>query len=70
MAAGLAVIAPNTGFLPELISENPQLAHRGFYQTLEHPVTGALRYPLPPMRWSISLSIMKLTQLPLAQEPT
>ena len=29
---------------------HPQLAHRGFYQKLEHPVTGVARYPGLPFR--------------------
>jgi crotonobetainyl-CoA:carnitine CoA-transferase CaiB-like acyl-CoA transferase len=31
---------------------NPQLEHRGFFRTLEHPVTGSTRYPGLPMRFS------------------
>jgi crotonobetainyl-CoA:carnitine CoA-transferase CaiB-like acyl-CoA transferase len=31
---------------------NPQLAHRRFFQTLEHPVTGETRYPGLPMAFS------------------
>lgn len=31
---------------------NPQLAHRAFYQTMEHPVTGKTRYPGFPMQFS------------------
>ena len=31
---------------------NPQLAHRGFYQTLEHPFSGPTRYPGFPARFS------------------
>lgn len=31
---------------------NPQLEHRGFFQVLEHPVTGPTRYPGLPMHFS------------------
>jgi crotonobetainyl-CoA:carnitine CoA-transferase CaiB-like acyl-CoA transferase len=31
---------------------NPQLEHRGFFQVMEHPVTGPTRYPGLPMRFS------------------
>jgi crotonobetainyl-CoA:carnitine CoA-transferase CaiB-like acyl-CoA transferase len=31
---------------------NPQLEHRRFFQTLEHPITGPTRYPGLPMRFS------------------
>jgi crotonobetainyl-CoA:carnitine CoA-transferase CaiB-like acyl-CoA transferase len=31
---------------------NAQLEHRGFFQTLRHPVTGETRYPGWPMRFS------------------
>ncbi len=34
------------------VSPNPQLEHRGFFCTLEHPVTGPTRYPGIPMRFS------------------
>ncbi|MEE8474424.1 MAG: CoA transferase [Myxococcota bacterium] len=34
------------------VMPNPQLEHRRFYQTLEHPVTGETRYPGLPMRFS------------------
>ncbi len=33
---------------PSLVTENPQLKHRGFLQRLEHPRTGAGLYPCPP----------------------
>ncbi|OBF49111.1 acyl-CoA transferase [Mycobacterium sp. 852002-53434_SCH5985345] len=33
---------------PSLVIENPQLSHRGFLETLDHPSTGAGRYPCPP----------------------
>lgn len=32
--------------------DDPQLAARGYYQTLDHPVTGERRYPGWPMRFS------------------
>ncbi|OBH11433.1 CoA transferase [Mycobacterium sp. E1747] len=33
---------------PSLVTDNPQLRHRGFLETLHHPSTGAGRYPCPP----------------------
>ena len=33
---------------PSLVTENPQLRHRGFFERLEHPRTGAGLYPCPP----------------------
>ncbi len=33
---------------PTLVTENPQLVHRGFFERLEHPSTGAGLYPCPP----------------------
>ena len=33
---------------PSLVTENPQLRHRGFLERLEHPRTGAALYPCPP----------------------
>ncbi|OBG97610.1 acyl-CoA transferase [Mycobacterium sp. E3251] len=33
---------------PSLVVENPQLRHRGFLETLDHPSTGAGLYPCPP----------------------
>jgi crotonobetainyl-CoA:carnitine CoA-transferase CaiB-like acyl-CoA transferase len=33
---------------PSLVTENPQLRHRGFFECLEHPRTGAGLYPCPP----------------------
>ncbi|UMB71180.1 CaiB/BaiF CoA-transferase family protein [Mycobacterium paraterrae] len=44
-AAGIPV-APVVS--PSLITENDQLNDRGFLETLEHPRTGAARYPRPP----------------------
>lgn len=32
---------------------NPQLEARGFFELLEHPITGRTRYPGSPMNWSI-----------------
>jgi crotonobetainyl-CoA:carnitine CoA-transferase CaiB-like acyl-CoA transferase len=32
----------------------PQLEARGFYQTLDHPVTGKRRYPVWPLRFSFA----------------
>jgi crotonobetainyl-CoA:carnitine CoA-transferase CaiB-like acyl-CoA transferase len=31
-----------------LVTENPQLVHRGFFERLEHPRTGEGLYPSPP----------------------
>jgi len=44
-AAGIPV-APVVS--PSLVTENPQLNDRGFLETLDHPRTGAGRYPRPP----------------------
>jgi crotonobetainyl-CoA:carnitine CoA-transferase CaiB-like acyl-CoA transferase len=33
---------------PSLVTENPQLRHRGFFERLEHPRTGVGAYPCPP----------------------
>ena len=33
---------------PSLVTENPQLRERGFFETLEHPSIGAALYPCPP----------------------
>ena len=33
---------------PSLVIENPQLAHRGFFEHLTHPSTGRGLYPCPP----------------------
>ena len=33
---------------PSLVTENPQLRARGFFESLEHPRTGAGLYPCPP----------------------
>lgn len=33
---------------PSLVTENPQLDHRGFFERLDHPRTGEGMYPTPP----------------------
>ena len=33
---------------PSLVTQNPQLVHRGFFERLEHPRTGDGLYPCPP----------------------
>lgn len=33
---------------PSLVTDNPQLAARGFFERLDHPSTGAGLYPCPP----------------------
>jgi crotonobetainyl-CoA:carnitine CoA-transferase CaiB-like acyl-CoA transferase len=33
---------------PSLVTENPQLRDRGFFEALDHPSTGAGLYPSPP----------------------
>jgi crotonobetainyl-CoA:carnitine CoA-transferase CaiB-like acyl-CoA transferase len=45
--AGIPVCA-----LPEPLDylDNPQLRHRGYYQTMEHPVTGSEPYPGWPVQ--------------------
>jgi crotonobetainyl-CoA:carnitine CoA-transferase CaiB-like acyl-CoA transferase len=44
-SAGIAVSAVVS---PSLVTENPQLGHRGFFERLEHPRTGEGLYPSPP----------------------
>jgi crotonobetainyl-CoA:carnitine CoA-transferase CaiB-like acyl-CoA transferase len=39
---GAAVVSPS------LVTENPQLRHRGFFESLDHPSTGEGLYPTPP----------------------
>ena len=49
----LAAGVPAAGLLnAHFLGPNPQLAHRGFFQTLDHPVTGPTPYPSLPMRFS------------------
>jgi crotonobetainyl-CoA:carnitine CoA-transferase CaiB-like acyl-CoA transferase len=33
---------------PSVVTENPQLRHRGFLERLDHPSTGGGLYPTPP----------------------
>jgi crotonobetainyl-CoA:carnitine CoA-transferase CaiB-like acyl-CoA transferase len=33
---------------PSLVTDNPQLFHRGFFEPLTHPRTGKTWYPRPP----------------------
>jgi crotonobetainyl-CoA:carnitine CoA-transferase CaiB-like acyl-CoA transferase len=33
---------------PSVVTENPQLCHRGFFERLDHPRTGEGLYPTPP----------------------
>jgi len=33
---------------PSMVIDNPQLVHRGFFETLVHPSTGEGLYPCPP----------------------
>ena len=33
---------------PSLVTENPQLRDRGFFETLQHSSTGSALYPCPP----------------------
>jgi crotonobetainyl-CoA:carnitine CoA-transferase CaiB-like acyl-CoA transferase len=33
---------------PSLVTENPQLRDRGFFEALDHPSIGAAQYPCPP----------------------
>lgn len=35
---------------PTLVTDNPQLVHRGFFERLDHPRTGEGLYPCPPFR--------------------
>jgi crotonobetainyl-CoA:carnitine CoA-transferase CaiB-like acyl-CoA transferase len=34
---------------PSLVTDNPQLMHRGFFERLDHPSTGPGLYPCPPV---------------------
>lgn len=36
---------------PSVVIENPQLIHRGFFESLTHPSTGPGLYPCPPFAW-------------------
>ena len=45
IAAGIPAAAVIS---PSLVTENPQLVHRGFFERLEHPRTGTGLYPCPP----------------------
>jgi crotonobetainyl-CoA:carnitine CoA-transferase CaiB-like acyl-CoA transferase len=44
-SAGIPVAAVVS---PSLVTENPQLSHRGFFERLDHPRTGEGLYPTPP----------------------
>jgi crotonobetainyl-CoA:carnitine CoA-transferase CaiB-like acyl-CoA transferase len=35
---------------PRRVSEHPQFVHRGFYETVDHPVAGVIAVPTYPMR--------------------
>ncbi|MEZ4216446.1 MAG: CoA transferase [Myxococcota bacterium] len=37
---------------PHALFPNPQLAHRGFFQEVEHPAAGRMRYPGQPIAFS------------------
>lgn len=45
--AGLGVPAAAV-VSPSAVTDNPQLRYRGFFERLEHPVTGPAWYPCPP----------------------
>jgi len=49
LAAGVPAAA---GIDAHSLLPNPQLEHRGFFQEIEHPVTGRTPYPNLPMRFS------------------
>jgi crotonobetainyl-CoA:carnitine CoA-transferase CaiB-like acyl-CoA transferase len=44
-SAGIAAAAVVS---PSVVTENPQLRHRGFFERLDHPRTGEGLYPTPP----------------------
>jgi crotonobetainyl-CoA:carnitine CoA-transferase CaiB-like acyl-CoA transferase len=46
---------------PRRVSEHPQFVHRGFYETVDHPVAGPIAVPTLPMRVS---GIDRWTALP------
>jgi len=47
-----AGIPSHTVINAHFLHPNPQLEHRGFFQTMTHPVTGETRYPGLPLRFS------------------
>ena len=47
---------------------NPQLEHRGFFQVMEHPLVGALRYPGLPMSFSGLPRALRRAPAPLLGE--
>jgi len=49
LGAGIPASAVVNG---HFVRPNLQLEHRRFFQTLEHPVTGSVDYPVLPMRFS------------------
>ncbi|MGA7050719.1 MAG: CoA transferase [Mycobacterium sp.] len=46
LAAGGVPAAPVVS--PSLVTDNPQLRDRGFFEALDHPSTGGALYPCPP----------------------
>jgi crotonobetainyl-CoA:carnitine CoA-transferase CaiB-like acyl-CoA transferase len=49
---------------PHFVYPNPQLDHRQFFQTMDHPFTGDTRYPGVPMRFSALPRAMHLRPPP------
>ncbi len=47
---------------------NPQLEHRGFFQVMEHPLVGTLRYPGLPMSFSGLPRALRRAPAPLLGE--
>jgi len=47
-----AGVPAGAGVNAHYLRSNPQIQHRGFYQALDHPVTGPTPYPNLPMRFS------------------
>ncbi|MDD9801700.1 MAG: CoA transferase [Deltaproteobacteria bacterium] len=53
---------------PHGLWPNPQLAHRGFFQVVEHALIGPLRYPGLPMRFSGLPRNLRRTPAPMLGE--
>jgi crotonobetainyl-CoA:carnitine CoA-transferase CaiB-like acyl-CoA transferase len=50
------------------VRPHPQLTHRRFYQTIEHPMVGDVDYPVLPMKFSALGSDLFLTAAPTLGE--
>jgi len=50
---------------PHSLSPNPQLEHRAFFQEMEHPLVGRLRYPGQPMSFSAFPRALRRSPAPM-----